>query len=84
MPEANKLLTELKEDKSVSASAHATMFSEQSNSTLDEADTTLASEEARPPASEEAHAHGSEEATKRSNKESVVLAGQHKTSEDDV
>ena len=84
MSETNKLLTELKEDKGVSASSHATMFSQQSNSASDEADTTPASEEARPPASEEAHAHGSDEATHRSNEESVALAGHHKTSEDDA
>ena len=84
MSETNKLLTELKEDKGASASSHATMFSQQSNSASDEADTTPASEEARPPASEEAHAHGSDEATHRSNEESVALAGHHKASKDDA
>ena len=84
MSETNKLLTELKKDKSAPDSLYTSNGNNISSYDSEEAFFTPASEEAQQPASDEASTHASDEGTNHPKKGSISLAGPTKSSEDDA
>ena len=84
MSETNKLLTDLRKEKSTPASLHTSNCNNISSYDSEEAFFTPASEEAQQSASDEAITHTSDEGTKHPKKGSTSLAGPTKSSEDDA